>query len=53
MPRKARGGSSLGRVSKATGAYAKRKQREEDDFRELENDTEIKLSFILTYDQVT
>ena len=53
MPRKARGGSGLGRVSKATGAYAKRKQREEDDHRELENDTEIKLSFILTYDRVT
>ena len=52
MPRKARGGSGLGRVSKATGAYAKRKQREEDDYRDLKDDTEIKLSFILTYDQI-
>ena len=33
MPRKARGGSSFARVSKATGASAKRREREDDDFR--------------------
>ena len=48
MPRKSRGGSGLARVSKATGAYAKRKQRENDDCRELEYNTEIIMpSFVI------